>query len=106
MEYQGDFRVGDIVEWDSPSGYFVNERQGVVVDHGSTYTTRRGIVTSVYDPGPERERLLALYREGKGYPLYGDWHNLKYRVMSDGKEYCPHPETHRMRLIERGNEEG
>lgn len=58
---------------------------------------RRGVVTEVYDPAAERERLTALFEKGEGYPLYGDWYNLKYVVELEGKEYCPHPETHRMR---------
>jgi hypothetical protein len=95
-----EFKVGDIVEWDSPSGYHVKEEHGIVVSHGTIHTSRRGIVTSVYDPAPERKRLL----EEAKYPLYGDWYNLSYRVESEGKEYCPHPITHRMRLIKRGNE--
>jgi hypothetical protein len=96
-----EFRVGDTVEWDSPVDYFVKEEGGIVTSHGTVYATRRGFVVEVYDPAPERERLLALHREGKGYPLYGDWYNLQYRVMSDGKEYCPHPQTHKMRLVQR-----
>jgi hypothetical protein len=94
-----EFKVGDTVEWDSPTDYHVEVKNGIVVSHGTIYTTRRGFVVSVYDPAPERERLLTLFREGKGYPLYGDWYNLQYLVMSDGKEYTPHPITHRMRLV-------
>jgi hypothetical protein len=96
-----EFRVGDLVEWDSPVGYAVKEENGIVISHGSIYVVRQGVVLSVYDPAPERERLLALYAEGKGYPLYGDWNSLQYRVESEGREYCPHPITHRMRLIKR-----
>jgi hypothetical protein len=99
MDFLMEFKVGDVVEWDSPTDYVVNEKNGIVVSHGPVYTTRRGVVTSVYDPAPERKRLLALYREGKGYPLYGDWYNLKYKVESEGKEYCPHPVSHNMRLM-------
>ena len=91
------FRVGDLVEWDSPIDYEVKEEHGIVVSHGPIIKLRRGVITSVYDPGPERERLLALYREGKGYPLYGDWYSLKYRVLSEGVEYCPSPALHNMR---------
>jgi hypothetical protein len=101
--YVEEFKVGDEVEWDSPFDYFVKEENGIVISHGPVYITRRGIVTSVYDPGPERERLLKLYAEGKGYPLYGDWYNLKYVVVSEGKEYCPHPESHKIRLVKRGS---
>jgi hypothetical protein len=100
-----EFRVGDTVEWDSPGGYWSKEdRAGIVLDHGTVYDKRRGVVTAVYNPAPERERLLALYREGKGYALYGDWHNLRYIVVSEGRTYSPHPVSHKMRLIKRGNE--
>lgn len=103
-----EFQVGDTVEWDSPSGYWSKEdRLGIVLDHGTVYDKRQGVVTAVFDPAPERERLLALLAEGKGYPLYGDWYSLQYTVVSNGKTFCPHPITHRMRLVERaGNEEG
>lgn len=92
------FQVGDLVEWDSPCGYEVKEVNGIVVSHGTITTVRRGIITKIHDPGPERERLLALLAEGKGYPLYGDWYSLGYTVVSGGKTYCPSPELHGMRL--------
>jgi hypothetical protein len=79
------FKVGDIVEWDSPSGEYWSRENliGTVISHGTVYNKRQGVVKKVYDPAPERERLLALLAEGKGYPLYGDWENLSYVVESE-----------------------
>jgi hypothetical protein len=94
------YQVGDIVEWDSPSGYRVEEVNGIVVSHGTLSTVRRGVIMKIEDPAPERERLLA---EGK-YPLYGDWSNLRYLVESEGREYYLHPITHGMRLLECAHE--
>jgi hypothetical protein len=104
MSEEFEFRIGDIVEWDSPVDYFVKQLNGIVVAHGPVTAARRGRIKKIIDPAPERERLLALLVEGKGYPLYGDWYNLGYVVESEGLEYCPSPKTHGMRLIERPNE--
>ena len=94
-----EFRIGDLVEWDSPVDYYVKEEGGIVVSHGAITKLRRGRITAIYDPAPDRERLLKLYEEGKGYPLYGDWYSLKYRVESEGVEYCPSPALHGMRHV-------
>jgi hypothetical protein len=99
LEMEEVFRVGDLVEWDSPVGYEVKEENGIVVSHGPVTVVRRGVITQIYDPAPERERLLALLAEGKGYPLYGDWYSFAYRVLSEGVEYCPSPKRHNMRHV-------